>query len=424
MLSAFRASPPAAATISSRTSSPSSAPRASSPRRTIPARSSRDSGESSNSWQRDNRAEFTSKYGFSVVAPISVTRPDSTAGSRASCWALLNRWISSRNRIVFCPVCPRRCSDSAITLRTSAIPTCTANSSSKWACVVWATIRASVVLPVPGGPKKIIDPTRSSAIARCSALPSPTTSCWPANSSSTCGRTRWGSGAKAPSRLPAASAKRSSAMVAAYTGSVSTAGAEKVRLGGMALRNGIFVHSFDHWAAAVRTPEGELRLASGRKPEIPERLLAVPGVRGVARIAEIAYLLPIVRSKLPEARLPLEGATTLGALVASVALSRAIRRTSLSPLPAELLGAGLSLAPALASLRGSQVAGYHGAEHKAIGGYEHGEAAADATKEHERCGSHMVGPMLAATVVGNLAVSKLPPARRGPARLAANLAAI
>jgi len=32
--------------------------------------------------------------------------------------------------------------------------------------------------------------------------------------------------------------------------------------------------------------------------------------------------------------------------------------------------------------------------------------------------------MLAATVVGNLAVSKLPPARRGPARLAANLAAI
>jgi len=205
---------------------------------------------------------------------------------------------------------------------------------------------------------------------------------------------------------------------------VSTAGAEKVRLGGMALRNGIFVHSFDHWAAAVRTPEGELRIASGRKPEIPERLLAVPGVRGVARVAEIAYLLPIVRRKLPEARLPLEGATTLGALVASVALSRAIRRTSLSPLPAELIGAGLSLAPALASLRGSQVAGYHGAEHKAIGGYEHGEAAADATKEHERCGSHMVGPMLAATVVGNLAVSKLPPARRGPARLAANLAAI
>jgi uncharacterized protein YqhQ len=213
-------------------------------------------------------------------------------------------------------------------------------------------------------------------------------------------------------------------MTAAYTGAVSTAAEQKVRLGGMALRNGIFVHSLDHWAAAVRTPEGELRLASGRKPEIPERLLAVPGIRGVARVAEIGYLLPIVRRRLPEARLPLEGTSTLGALAASVVLSRVIRRTRLSPLPAELLGAGLSLAPALASLRGSQVAGYHGAEHKAIGGYEHGEAAVEASKEHERCGSHMVGPMLAATVIGNIAVSKLPAARRGPARLVAGLAAV
>ncbi len=38
---------------------------------------------------------------------------------------------------------------------------------------------------------------------------------------------------------------------------------DKVRLGGMALRNGILVHSYDHWAAAVRTPEGEVKLASG-----------------------------------------------------------------------------------------------------------------------------------------------------------------
>ena len=87
-----------------------------------------------------------------MVAPISVTSPDSTPGSSASCWALLKRWISSRNRIVFCPVWPSRCSDSDSTRRTSAIPTCTAESSSKWARVVWATIRASVVLPVPGGP--------------------------------------------------------------------------------------------------------------------------------------------------------------------------------------------------------------------------------------------------------------------------------
>ena len=199
---------------------------------------------------------------------------------------------------------------------------------------------------------------------------------------------------------------------------------QPVRLGGMALRNGIMVHSLDHWAAAVRTPDGELRVASGRKPELPQSLLAVPGLRGVLRVAEAGYLLPIVRKRLPEARLPLEGASTAGALLASVMLSRAIRRSRLGSLPAELLGAGLSLAPALASLRGSQVAGYHGAEHKAIGGYEHGDASVDATKEHERCGSHMVGPMLAATVVGNVIVNRLPPSRRGPARLLAGLAAI
>ena len=50
--------------------------------------------------QRDSSAELTSKKGFSVVAPISTTRPSSTAGSSVSCWALLKRWISSRKKIV------------------------------------------------------------------------------------------------------------------------------------------------------------------------------------------------------------------------------------------------------------------------------------------------------------------------------------
>ena len=111
-----------------------------------------------------------------MVAPISVIRPDSTAGSSASCCALLNRWISSRNRIVRVPLAPSRSRASASTRRTSGMPTDTAESSSKWDRVVWATIRASVVLPVPGGPKKIIEPIRSSAIALRSAWPSPTTS--------------------------------------------------------------------------------------------------------------------------------------------------------------------------------------------------------------------------------------------------------
>ena len=55
-------------------------------------------------------------------------------------------------------------------------------------------------------------------------------------------------------------------------------------------------------------------------------------------------------------------------------------------------GGLLSLAPAAFALRGGELAAYHGAEHISIGTYEHGESR---PKEHERCGSHLVGPMLA-----------------------------
>ena len=41
---------------------------------------------------------------------MSTSSPDSTDGSSASCWALLKRWTSSRNRIVPWPRSPRRCS--------------------------------------------------------------------------------------------------------------------------------------------------------------------------------------------------------------------------------------------------------------------------------------------------------------------------
>jgi len=43
--------------------------------------------------ERESSGEITEKYGFSVVAAISVTQRFSTAGSRESCCALLKRWI-------------------------------------------------------------------------------------------------------------------------------------------------------------------------------------------------------------------------------------------------------------------------------------------------------------------------------------------
>jgi uncharacterized protein YqhQ len=97
------------------------------------------------------------------------------------------------------------------------------------------------------------------------------------------------------------------------------------------------------------------------------------------------------------------------------------RAGGLSGAARELLAGALSLAPAVLALRGGELAAYHGAEHVSIGSYEHGETR---EKEHERCGSHLIGPLLAASAAGNVLVSRAPRSARGPARIAATLGAV
>jgi uncharacterized protein YqhQ len=69
------------------------------------------------------------------------------------------------------------------------------------------------------------------------------------------------------------------------------------------------------------------------------------------------------------------------------------------------------------ALRSGDLAAYHGVEHKAIGAYEVDGDAADASKEHDRCGSHLVAPMLTAAALGNVAARRA--GLRGPAAEAA-----
>ncbi len=57
------------------------------------------------------------------------------------------------------------------------------------------------------------------------------------------------------------------------------------------------------------------------------------------------------------------------------------------------------------ALRGSSLAEYHGAEHISIGTYEHGEPRG---KEHERCGSHLIGPLLLTSAVGAVLAARAP----------------
>jgi uncharacterized protein YqhQ len=98
-----------------------------------------------------------------------------------------------------------------------------------------------------------------------------------------------------------------------------------------------------------------------------------------------------------------------------------VRRSRLVPAAQELAGAVLAFAPALLALRGGELAAYHGAEHISIGSYEHGVAR---PKEHERCGSHLVGPMLLTTAVGNIAAERVPPRLRSAAKAAATVGAL
>ncbi len=134
-----------------------------SPRASVTARSMSTPRSSSvscsrvSSRDRDSSGEMTENDGFSVVAAIRMIQPFSTPGSSASCWAFENRWISSRNSTVVTPYRSRCDSACSSTLRTSATPAFTADSSTKLRPELCATACARVVLPVPGGPHRMTD---------------------------------------------------------------------------------------------------------------------------------------------------------------------------------------------------------------------------------------------------------------------------
>src|SRR6186997_1215267 len=97
---------------------------------------------------------------------------------------------------------------------------------------------------------------------------------------------------------------------------------EKLKLGGMALRNGLLIHGPTHWAAAVRDREGRIEVASERKPELAPKLVAkMPGLRGPVKLAEAMLVLPLARRRLPAARMPFEDGRVLAAGAATIALS-------------------------------------------------------------------------------------------------------
>jgi uncharacterized protein YqhQ len=197
--------------------------------------------------------------------------------------------------------------------------------------------------------------------------------------------------------------------------------ADKIRLGGMALPNGVLVHGPTAWGCAIRLPDGSIRVAAEYKRFRTDEQTP-PLLRGPAKLLEALAVLPAVRRALPEARLAFERPTVLAGMLASAAGVRVVRGSSrLGPARQELLSSLLAFTPAVLALRGSELAGYHGAEHVSIGSYEHGEPR---PKEHERCGSHLLGPILATSALANALATKAPMPFRAAARVGATFGSI
>src|SRR6266446_807964 len=224
ILRAPRASPSESRAMSRSASGSAVAPVAPSPRsESASARSrmltmsSSESGCREYTRQRDRSAALTSKDGFSVVAPMRVSVPFSTWGRKASCWPLLKRWISSTKRMVRLPPRARSAWASATTWRISLTPASTAEKGTKRAPATWAMRKASVVLPVPGGPQRIMEWSCPSSSARRRTLPGPIRCCWPTTSSRVRGRMRSASGAGAAGMADGGGSKRSTAGLYAAT---------------------------------------------------------------------------------------------------------------------------------------------------------------------------------------------------------------
>jgi len=204
---------------------------------------------------------------------------------------------------------------------------------------------------------------------------------------------------------------------------VASKDAERLRLGGMALRNGLLIHGPTHWAAAVRDRDGGIQVASDRKPELAPRLVArIPGLRGPLKLAEAMAVLPLARRRLPAARLPFENWRVIAAVGATLAATGLLRRRAPASALREGLVQAIGAVPAVVALMDRDLAAYHGVEHKAIAAYEQGIAdVAAVPKEHDRCGSNLIVPMMLLSAGGTVLLERLVERPRAAVRVGVGL---
>ena len=184
---------------------------------------------------------------------------------------------------------------------------------------------------------------------------------------------------------------------------------QRLRLGGMALRNGLLIHGPTYWAAAVRGPDGAVQVASEPKPKLAPGLAArAPGLRGPLKLAEALAVLPMVRRRMPAARLPFEDRRVLAAIAVALLGTAALRRRFGSSALREGIVQAIGALPATVALLDRDLAAYHGVEHKAIAAYEQGiDDPTGVPKEHDRCGSNLIAPMMLLSAGGTVLLERL-----------------
>ena len=186
----------------------------------------------------------------------------------------------------------------------------------------------------------------------------------------------------------------------------------------MALRNGLLIHGPTSWAVAARAADGAIEVASGPKPRLARgRLASTPLVRGPLRLAEAMAIVPLARLRLGSARLPFEDP----AVIATAARQRRRLEPAAPRLRPRRPSAASWRSPRSGRCRRSPPCATRRSPRTTRSSTRRSAATsrdddpAEVPKEHERCGSNLVGPMLAFSIAGQV-VDRAPGRRRRAGR--------
>ncbi|MBE0429070.1 MAG: DUF1385 domain-containing protein [Thermoleophilia bacterium] len=207
----------------------------------------------------------------------------------------------------------------------------------------------------------------------------------------------------------------------------------RLKIGGMALENGVLFQTESHWAMALRRPDGEIEISSGGKllPARLRNMKKIPLLRGLAGLAENAKVLPQAIARGGEVTALTRSPQMLAAMLVSVVGTIIVRnpKKDLPPLMEETLVSALALMPALVAVRKTRAIQYHAAEHKSINAYELSGIVDEsniqtAGARHARCGTNIIGPVLVLMTLGNTLAHRFLGRRRQVARLGVSILSI